>query len=106
MGFSRQEYWSGLPFPPPGDLLNPGIKPKSPAAPALQADSLPLRHLGSPWILPRSLAQAFRKIPEILTSTLKNYQARLPLNFPRNLRHLCLVIHDLAGFTAHATVIL
>ena len=35
MGFSRQEYWSGLPCPPPGDLLDPGIKPKSPAAPAL-----------------------------------------------------------------------
>ena len=30
MGFSRQEYWSGLPFPPPGDLPNPGIKPASP----------------------------------------------------------------------------
>ena len=29
MGFSRQEYWSGLPFPPPGDLPNPGIKPMS-----------------------------------------------------------------------------
>ena len=35
MGFPRQEYWSGLPFPPPGDLSNPGIKPWSPA---LQAD--------------------------------------------------------------------
>ena len=31
MGFSRQEYWSGLPFIPPGDLPHPGIKPKSPA---------------------------------------------------------------------------
>ena len=31
MGFSRQEYWSGLPFPPPGDLPNPGIEPGSPA---------------------------------------------------------------------------
>ena len=31
MGFSRQEYWSGLPFPPPRDLPNPGIKPASPA---------------------------------------------------------------------------
>ena len=31
MGFSRQEYWSGLPFPSPGDLPNPGIKPRSPA---------------------------------------------------------------------------
>ena len=37
MGFSRQGYWSGLPFPSPGDLLNPGIEPGSPA---LQADSL------------------------------------------------------------------
>ena len=37
MRFSRQEYWSGLPFPPPGDLPNPEIKPGSPA---LQADSL------------------------------------------------------------------
>ena len=38
MGFSRQEYWSGLPFPSPGDLPIPGIEPRSPA---LQADSLP-----------------------------------------------------------------
>ena len=38
MGFSRQEYWSGLPFPPPGGLPNLGIEPGSPA---LQADSLP-----------------------------------------------------------------
>ena len=37
MGFSRQQYWSGLPFPSPGDLPNPGIEPRSPA---LQADSL------------------------------------------------------------------
>ena len=38
MGFSRQEYWSGLPFPSPGDLPNPGIEPGSPV---LQADALP-----------------------------------------------------------------
>ena len=35
MEFSRQEYWSGLPFPPPGDLPDPGIKPASHMAPAL-----------------------------------------------------------------------
>jgi len=35
VGFSRQEYWSGLPFPPPGDLPNPGIEPISPVSPAL-----------------------------------------------------------------------
>ena len=39
MEFCRQEYWSGLPFPSPGDLPNPGIEPRSPA---LQADSLPI----------------------------------------------------------------
>ena len=50
-GFSGQEYWSGLPFLPPGDLIDPGIKPTSPASPALQADSLPLHHLGSPTSL-------------------------------------------------------
>ena len=38
MGFSRQEYWSGLPLPSPGDLPDPGIEPGSPA---LQADALP-----------------------------------------------------------------
>ena len=38
MGFSRQEYWSGMPFPCPGDPPNPGIEARSPA---LQADSLP-----------------------------------------------------------------
>ena len=36
MGFSRQEYWSGMPCPLPGDLIDPGIEPKSPAASALQ----------------------------------------------------------------------
>ena len=46
-GFSRQEYWSGLPFPPPGDLPHAGIEPESPASPALQADSLLLSHQGS-----------------------------------------------------------
>ena len=44
MGFSRQEYWSGLPCPPPGDLPNPRIKL---ALPALQVDSLWLNHKGS-----------------------------------------------------------
>ena len=47
MGFSRQEYWSGLPFPSPGDLPNPGIKPGSPA---LQADTLSSEPPGKPKI--------------------------------------------------------
>ena len=45
MEFFKQEYWNGLPFPPPGGLPHPGIKPVSPA---LQVDSLPLSHQGSP----------------------------------------------------------
>ena len=45
MGFSRQEYWSGLPCPPPGGLLKPGIKSRFPA---LQADSLPSEPPGKP----------------------------------------------------------
>ena len=45
MGLPSQEYWSRLPFPSLGNLLDPGIKPRSPE---LQADSLPLSHLGSP----------------------------------------------------------
>ena len=45
MGFPGHEYWSGLPFSSPGYLCDPGIKP---ASPALQADSLPLSHLGRP----------------------------------------------------------
>ena len=45
MGFSRQEYWSGLPFPFPGGLLDPRIKPGSPA---LQADSIPTEPPGKP----------------------------------------------------------
>ena len=45
MEFSTQEYWSGLPFPSPGDLPDPVIEPGSPA---LQADSLPSERQGSP----------------------------------------------------------
>ena len=45
MEFSRQEYWSGLPFPSPGDLPDPGIEPGSPA---LQADALPSEPPGNP----------------------------------------------------------
>ena len=44
-GFSRQKYWSGLPCPPPGDLPNPGMEPRSPA---LQADSLSPETPGNP----------------------------------------------------------
>ena len=56
MGLSRQKYWSGLPCPPPGDLHNPGIEPRSPA---LQADSLPSE--------PPSCCNCVPLFPDLLT---------------------------------------
>ena len=56
MGFPRQEYWSSLPFPSPGDLPDPGIEPRSPA---LQADSLPTEPPGKPL---RSVVYAVKVI--------------------------------------------
>ena len=71
MGFSMQEYWSGPPFPIPGDLPNPGIEPVSPA---LQVSSLLLSQQGSQnlhWGLllcwPRSLFRFFWEEPEQLS---------------------------------------
>ena len=62
MGFSRQEYWRGLPCPPPGDLLDPEIEPRSPVAPALQADSLPQVPPGKPQHV-RALSISLQKLP-------------------------------------------
>ena len=50
MGFSRQEYWSGLPFPSPGDLSDPGIEPRFPA---LEADALTSEPPGKPYRINR-----------------------------------------------------
>ena len=68
MGFSRQEYWSGLPFPSPGDLSDPGIKPGSPA---LLAD-----------FLPTELQGKLRHNPRIIIN-IKNYITGSP--FPQEL---------------------
>ena len=59
VGFSRQEYWSGLPCPPPGDLPDPGTEPMSSLAPALQVDSLLLSHWESPTLVHRLQQTAF-----------------------------------------------
>ena len=60
VGFSRQEYWSGLPFPSPEDLPNPRIQPRSPA---LQTDTLPSEPPGKP-----------------LTNTKRSHKIRIQLN--------------------------
>ena len=65
MGFSRQEYWSGLPFPPPLDLLNPGIETASFAVPALQENSLPLNHEASPLCLLCVCAKLLQSCPTL-----------------------------------------
>ena len=99
MGFSRQEYWSGLPCPPPEGLPNPGIEPMSPMAPALQADSLPLSHWGNPSILvPHNknnnnnlfwcLCKLSKYSPVFNISELKNISPRQPLAHRKQFDHL------------------
>ena len=61
MEFSRQEYWSGLPFPSPGDLPDPGIEPGSPAS---QADALPSEPPEEPQVL--CTRELFQMIPQTL----------------------------------------
>ena len=77
MGFSRQEYWSGLPFPSPGGLTDTGIKPGSPA---LQADSLPSESPGKP-INHCSSAKILNNCRLKILCHLFNYSA-LPISFP------------------------
>ena len=71
MGFSRQEYWSGLPFPSPGHLLNPGITPTSFASPALAGRCFTSWAIGLcniwglyDWSLSNSLAKGFSEVLE------------------------------------------
>ena len=60
MGLFGQEYWSGLPFPPPEDLPNPGIKSVSHTSSALQVDSLPAEPLGEPTLWFRRLLRPLK----------------------------------------------
>ena len=57
MGFSRREYWSGLPCPPPGDVPNPGIEPVSLKSVHWQASSLPLVPPGKPSVTLKEINQ-------------------------------------------------
>ena len=68
MGFSRQEYWSGLPFPSPGDLSNPGIKPWSCA---LQTDALPSEPQGNTKSALKNGAHKLQRFDWIIGSKLK-----------------------------------
>ena len=91
-GFSQQEYWSGLPFPPPGDLPDPGIKTTLPAPPAVQMDFLPPSHQGSSFPSLSEVAQSYPTICDAMDCSLLPssfvhgiFQARVPrsgLPFP------------------------
>ena len=83
MGFSRQESWSGLPFPLPGDLPDLGIEPKFPESPALWVDSLQLSHQGCPLsaLLSRFSHVRLCTIPEMAA-----HQAPSALGFSRQER--------------------
>ena len=77
MEFSRQEYWSGLPFPSPGDLPDPGIEPRSPA---LQADSLLSELPGKPTLVPHkvTVAQLCQTLCDPIDDTVYGFlQARI-----------------------------
>ena len=80
MGFSRQEYWSGLPFPSPGDRPDPEIKPRSPA---LEADALTSEPPGKPekFNLPRLNQEEIEIINDPIISTeIKAVIKNLPKN--------------------------
>ena len=68
MGFSRQEYWSGLPFTSAGDLPDPGIKPRSPA---LQAGSLPTELQGKPAIYIHTHTHTHTQLSHLLAMELE-----------------------------------
>ena len=80
MGFSRREYWSGLPFPFPGDLPNPGIEPRSPAF--LRADPLtsepPGKHRGLLVVV-----KSLQSCPTLATPWTVACQAPLSMGFSR-----------------------
>ena len=79
MGFSRQEYWSGLPFPSPGDLPDPGIEPRSPAFQADALTSEPLSHLCPTLCNPMAIA---RQTPPSMGFSRQEYWSGVPCTSP------------------------
>ena len=63
MGLSRQEFWSGLPFPPPGDLPVPGVVPISPASPALAGRLFTIEPPGKPYNTEGNIKYGYEKQP-------------------------------------------
>ena len=100
MGLSRQEYWSGLTFPSPGDHPGPGIEPRSPA---LQVDSLPSEPLGKPHIV--KLCLTFKKIPKQFSEWLYHLhfpQEYMSSYFSISLQHFLLFVFFIIAILAGA----
>ena len=94
MGFSRQEYWSGLPFPSSGDLPNPGIEPGSPVSSALQVDCLLLSHWGNHTMeyylaIRRNEIGSFVEMWMDLESAIQNALSQKDKNRYQILKHIC-----------------
>ena len=78
--FSRQEYWSGLPFPSPGYLPNPGSESSFPVSPALKVDSLPTEPMGKPTRYLESLvAQRVKRLPAMQETRVRSLGREDPL---------------------------
>ena len=91
-GFPRQEYWSGLSFPSPDDLSDPGIEPPSPA---WQVDSLLLSYLGSPlqWLLAPNNTSAYIQIHCLINNKelkFQNQEESILINIHYNSKRKCL----------------
>ena len=85
MRFSRQEYWSGLPCPPLGDLPNPGMEPMSSVSPSLQADSLPAEPSGktvTPDFSSSNSLAATNPPPVSVVLSENDSSERIPNNIP------------------------
>ena len=96
MGFPRQEYWSGLPFPSPGDLPDPGIKPVSAA---LQAASSSLHHLGRQT---SNSTSQFWMLQELQKKKIPSYKPNLCfLKVKVKITQLCPVLCDPMDYTVH-----
>ena len=100
VGFSRQEYWIELPFPPPENLPDPGIEPAPLMSPALKAYSLPLRHLGSQSNHSTALKITHKTVPMSSSppSLLTGLNTKASLQFVAGYCHLCFMIID-SSFT-------
>ena len=97
MGFSRQEYWRGLPFPSPGDLPVPGVEPRSPA---LQADALPTELRRTREYTVKWYIQSHRKDKDYYLTLIKPAFPRLTFSY-RCCVHVCVYEYARAILTAH-----